>query len=556
MNRNKISILIAVCLSAIIATIIGCSREDGGFPLTGMLDSHTIEELKNTLPSEICVFDPSQYFPAETKSAAGTPIIIDNEHLDYEQAKTYENDKNDYIQIPFHAESPFSNIITYLPEFKEGMINPTNTAGKTFLIIQTSKDSLRQEKKNIVSILPHPNYMSGGELDSLDFFYDGFFNAVFFYSNLEGKLLKTEVYYCGRLRYIGGINMNQTISNDSLVAIISPQTMLTKTSIAPDEGAEEIEGIEVYARPDFDSYWENLPGADIDQEMDFINSDIDVCDPPRGGGGGSVPIVTVNWTVEGEGSIENSQSTYKYFETIDVTAIPRKIGEGSDAHVVSEFIHWSGKIPYSNNDPNLVLKLPTIMGDDLTITANFHDYKPCTSEGRANPLVDMKIQYSGDGNILGGTYGFTRDGGKTNHPGMDFAGPIGTPVFATHDGIVIIARNDFDDFEILDDYKQKGGKWVDKFTGGNAISIKGSINGSVIITGYRHLSDVLVSGNQKVKAGDIIGTIGMTGNSNDLPKGNAHLHYQVNVDGKPVNPIDYIYSKFNKNWELTNPCKQ
>lgn len=100
------------------------------------------------------------------------------------------------------------------------------------------------------------------------------------------------------------------------------------------------------------------------------------------------------------------------------------------------------------------------------------------------------------------------------HAGMDFSAKTGTPIYATGDGVVARADN--------------------RATGyGNHIVIK---HGYGYETLYAHLSKYNVRVGQRVKRGDIIGFIGSTGRS-EAP----HLHYEVHVNGKPVNPINFYY---------------
>ena len=54
-------------------------------------------------------------------------------------------------------------------------------------------------------------------------------------------------------------------------------------------------------------------------------------------------------------------------------------------------------------------------------------------------------------------------------------------------------------------------------------------------TRYGHMSEVLVAEGQMVKAGDTIGRIGSTGRSTG-----PHLHYEVRVDGEPVDPERFL----------------
>ena len=106
-------------------------------------------------------------------------------------------------------------------------------------------------------------------------------------------------------------------------------------------------------------------------------------------------------------------------------------------------------------------------------------------------------------------------GGSAMHPGIDLAGPTGTPIYATADGTVERAG------------WNSGGY-------GNLIEID---HGRGIETRYGHLSKVLVKDGQKVKRGDLIGRMGSTGRSTG-----SHLHYEVRIDGRAVNPIPFMKS--------------
>jgi murein DD-endopeptidase MepM/ murein hydrolase activator NlpD len=100
------------------------------------------------------------------------------------------------------------------------------------------------------------------------------------------------------------------------------------------------------------------------------------------------------------------------------------------------------------------------------------------------------------------------------HAGVDLPGPIGTPVYATADGII--------------DRAERAGGY------GNMIEID---HGKGIQTRYGHLSKILVSANQRVKRGQEIGLMGSTGRSTG-----SHLHYEVRIDGHAVNPIPFLAS--------------
>ena len=98
------------------------------------------------------------------------------------------------------------------------------------------------------------------------------------------------------------------------------------------------------------------------------------------------------------------------------------------------------------------------------------------------------------------------------HSGMDFTAPRGTPVYAASDGKIIRADS--------------------RSTGyGKHIRID---HGFGYVTLYAHLNKYNVKRGQKVKKGDVIGFVGSTGRSQA-----PHLHYEVQIDKKRVNPINY-----------------
>lgn len=103
-------------------------------------------------------------------------------------------------------------------------------------------------------------------------------------------------------------------------------------------------------------------------------------------------------------------------------------------------------------------------------------------------------------------------GGRRPHKGVDLAAPTGTPVYATADGIVSLAR---------------AGR-------GYGLYIKID-HGAELETRYAHLSRLAVAAGDNVEKGEIIGYVGSTGWSTG-----PHLHYEVRVDGVAVDPIPYM----------------
>ena len=106
-------------------------------------------------------------------------------------------------------------------------------------------------------------------------------------------------------------------------------------------------------------------------------------------------------------------------------------------------------------------------------------------------------------------------GGAARHQGIDLAAAYGTPIYATADGVVTDAGYN------------NGGY-------GNLVKID---HGRGIETRYGHMSAILVREGQRVVRGQQIGRMGSTGRST----GN-HLHYEVRIDGRAVNPIPFMKS--------------
>ena len=108
---------------------------------------------------------------------------------------------------------------------------------------------------------------------------------------------------------------------------------------------------------------------------------------------------------------------------------------------------------------------------------------------------------------------------KTNkfHYGMDYAAPIGTPIYATGNGTI-----------------EKVVKSKSKKDYGNYILIN---HGYDYQSFYAHLDKVLVSKGRKVKRGDLIGYVGNTGKSTA-----PHLHYEVRYKKQKINPINFYHS--------------
>jgi len=111
-------------------------------------------------------------------------------------------------------------------------------------------------------------------------------------------------------------------------------------------------------------------------------------------------------------------------------------------------------------------------------------------------------------------------GGMHFHAALDMACKSGTPIFASADGAVEFAGQVSRSKDV---FRWRYGKYLilDHESGFKTI--------------YAHCKDLKVERGQKVRRGDLIAWVGSTGRSTG-----PHLHYEVLLDGRPVNPAFYI----------------
>jgi len=98
---------------------------------------------------------------------------------------------------------------------------------------------------------------------------------------------------------------------------------------------------------------------------------------------------------------------------------------------------------------------------------------------------------------------------SSEHPGIDIAAGMGSPVYAADSGVIRLEENDDN-------------------SDGNIIEID---HGNGFSTVYAHLSVIEVQGCKSVYAGQRIGLAGKTGNADG-----AHLHFEVIQDGEYIDP--------------------
>jgi murein DD-endopeptidase MepM/ murein hydrolase activator NlpD len=112
--------------------------------------------------------------------------------------------------------------------------------------------------------------------------------------------------------------------------------------------------------------------------------------------------------------------------------------------------------------------------------------------------------------VVSSEFGSRRGG--SSHQGIDLSAPEGTPVKATADGVITFRgrSNRYGRTVVID----HGGGWQ---------------------TRYAHLKRIKVDGGQRVSHGEVIGSVGKSGNATGF-----HLHYEIIRNGSQIDPWPYL----------------
>ena len=141
-------------------------------------------------------------------------------------------------------------------------------------------------------------------------------------------------------------------------------------------------------------------------------------------------------------------------------------------------------------------------------------------DGLQRSLAGIPQVHPAKAEFISSRFGYRTDpinGHAAFHAGLDFAGPMGAPVYAAANGKISFAG-------------QRRGY-------GNCVEVD---HGNGLTTRYAHMSRFRVAMGQTVKAGEVIGAIGSTGRSTG-----PHLHFEVRVHGTPVNPRPFLEKSLN-----------
>lgn len=195
----------------------------------------------------------------------------------------------------------------------------------------------------------------------------------------------------------------------------------------------------------------------------------------------SIAMAAAGMTIAAAPAQANETNTAAAVGAIDMSKVAAPAQDGDDAQFQQLFAKW----------------------EDLDRSATRHTQVSVPSR---MPLDDARLTSD---------YGMRTHpvlGGRRSHNGVDLAATTGTPIYATADGLV-----------------SKAGRFGSY---GNYVSIE---HGADLQTRFAHMSRVEVAAGSRVTKGQLIGYVGSTGRSTG-----PHLHYEVRIAGKAVNPVPYM----------------
>lgn len=191
--------------------------------------------------------------------------------------------------------------------------------------------------------------------------------------------------------------------------------------------------------------------------------------------------------------------------TYDMTQVFGQMKELEEITIAKFIDHkLDSLLEYLNNDEEAFKYLANVIETKEKMLENIPSIQPVKND-------DLEIIVYGFGKRIDPVY-------KTPafHNGIDYGLPEGTKVFATANGKVSYQG-----------HKRGQGKMIT------------ITHGYGFITNYAHLSRILVTNGKQVRRGDVIGLSGNTGKSMT-----PHLHYEVHVNGKEVNPVNFYFADF------------
>jgi murein DD-endopeptidase MepM/ murein hydrolase activator NlpD len=151
------------------------------------------------------------------------------------------------------------------------------------------------------------------------------------------------------------------------------------------------------------------------------------------------------------------------------------------------------------------------------LSSSFKEKKRTTKKKSSVAAVSKSLAFpvAGKRSNIGSFWGAVRDGGERKHEGIDIFARKGTPVVAISDGVIA-----------------SKGKTP---RGGKVLWLKSSRHPWSAY--YAHLDKQIAKEGQYVRKGQVIGTVGNTGNARTTP---SHLHFGMYTAKGPMNPLPYV----------------
>lgn len=218
--------------------------------------------------------------------------------------------------------------------------------------------------------------------------------------------------------------------------------------------------------------------------------------------------------------------TYKYYEIALNDDVIERVNTLEEAEELTNKLKTENKEldlniaeKYTQNEQevttsNIEIAKQTISEKAVKVAEEQKQRKAEEERLKSMPSVnEIKLATKPVSGTITSRYGASSRIRKSDHTGLDIATSSGTPIQVVADGTVTNAS-----------YK---GSY------GNIVKVD---HGNNVETWYAHTKEMKVTVGQKVKAGDIIATVGSTGNSTG-----SHLHFEIRINGKHVNPQEYLY---------------
>lgn len=222
--------------------------------------------------------------------------------------------------------------------------------------------------------------------------------------------------------------------------------------------------------------------------------------------------------------------TYKYYEIAVQDTVVEKVNTSEEAEELvnqikkendNQKINLNIVEKYTQNEEEVDTSELEVakLNINETVQTTLEEIEQQKEENeRLNSLPsinDIKLAVTPIQGKITSRYGVSSNIRRSTHTGLDISAPTGTDIKVVADGTIISA--------------------VYSGAYGNLVKVS---HGNGVETWYAHTNKMYVKKGDTVKAGDVIATVGSTGNSTG-----PHLHLEIIVDGKTVNPQNYLYCK-------------